>query len=557
MNKYCFILAISFLFWGCSQKQNVVALTREQSKAANDFFFKGLSDKNAGNWENSINSFSQYLNIQPQAPAVHYEMSRIYREQLAQPLSAIEHAEKAHQMDPTNKWYALEYARTLIAIDNGKAALKMYEATSNLDKQWTLPLFEWADVCSYLGDSQKAIDVLNQLEKITGIDPYIISKKQYHFVELDKPLEAGLELEKLAAAFPGEKRWVIQAAEFYTNINQPKKAQEVLEKYPIENSGISYYLKYKSNIKSKNGGSIEDLKLLEKACQFSDVSIDQRVVALAPLVYQKFPSDWQAIIEQCLISTVQLFPNEAKAHSLSGDFYNYTNNLPAAIKAFNRTLEINPSESAVWKALLEIYEYQSKEDPTDYLKRAQEAALQFPFMPEFKAHEVVALSRMGEYTAVIQEANEGLEIVTDQVDAEASLYINKIQALFITGQKEAAIQLTKSAMQLPQLQNPVIMFHLAWMNEFFDGNSTAIRDRFYNAMTAQKEGSETTAQLIAIKKNEGITADSFQYQSWQDCLNAFYYFKKSNNTKAACNALHKAEEWMPYNPWIPTLLLCP
>jgi hypothetical protein len=76
-------------------------------------------------------------------------------------------------------------------------------------------------------------------------------------------------------------------------------------------------------------------------------------------------------------------------------------------------------------------------------------------------------------------------------------------------------------------------------------------------MTAQKEGSETTAQLIAIKKNEGITADSFQYHSWQDCLNAFYYFKKSNNKKAACDALQKAEEFMPYNPWIATLFICP
>jgi tetratricopeptide (TPR) repeat protein len=557
LNKQLYIFVVSVIFWSCTQKQNTVALNREESKAANDLFFKGLSEKNAGNWESSIQTFSQYLNAQPQSAAVHYEMSRIYREQLNQPLSAIEHAEKAQQIDPANKWYALEYARCLTALENGKAAIKMYEKTSNLDPTWTLPLYEWAEICSFFGDTQKSIDVWNQLEKITGVDPYIIGKKQFNYIELDKPLAAGLELEKLAAAFPGEKRWVIQAAEFYANINEPQKAQAVLEKYPIENSGISYYLQYKSRIKAHSGGTIEDLKLLEKACQYEDVSIDQRVVALAPLVYQKFPDDWLKIIEQCLISTQRIFPNEAKAHSVAGDFYNYTNNLPKAIECFNRTIEIYPAESNVWKALLEIYEYQFKEDPTDYLKRAQEASLQFPFMPEFKAHEVVALSRLGEYASIIQEATEGLGIVTDQVEAEASLYINKIQALYATGQKDAAVQLSKNVLQLPQMQNPIIVFHLAWMNEFFEGNATAIRDRFYNAQSAQKEGSQITAQLIAIKKNESIQADAFQFENWQGCLNAFYYYKKSNNAKSACDALQKAEELMPYNPWISTLFVCP
>lgn len=550
-------MVLAIVFGGCSQKQNTVALNREESKAANDLFFKGLSEKNAGRWEASINAFSQYLNVQPQTPAVHYEMARIYREQLAQPILGLEHAEKAHLADPTNKWYALEYARSLSAMENGKAAMKMYEKTAALDPLWTLPLYEWAETCSFFGDSQKSIEVWNQLEKQIGVDPFIIGKKQYLYIELNKPLAAGLELEKLAAAFPGEKRWVIQAAEFYTNINEPQKAQEVLEKYPMENSGIAYYLQYKSRIKSKSGGNIDDLKLLEKACLYDDVYIDQRVNALAPLVYQKFPEEWQTIIEHCIRTTQQLFPNEAKAHSLAGDFYNYTNNLPKAIECFNRTIEIYPAESNVWKALLEIYEFQFKEDPTPYLQKAQEAALQFPFMPEFKAHEVVALSRLGEYESIIQTATEGLGIITDQFEAEASLYINKILALYVTGQKEAAIQLSKNILQLPQMQNPIVVFHLAWMNEYFDGNTSVIRDRFYNAQSAQKEGSQTTAQLIAIKKNETFSLDAFHYQTWQDCLNALYYFKKSNDKKSACDALRKAEELMPYNPWIATLYTCP
>ncbi len=545
------------IFGSCSKNQKAIFLSKEQRKEANDQFFLGLQDKNAEKWESSVQHFNQFLTLLPNEPSAHYEMSRIQRERLYAPTVALEHAEFAVKTDPTNKWYLLELARCQMANNNPKVAIKTYEKASDIDPSWTLVLSEWAESCALAKDEKGAIAVWNRLEKVIGVDPYIINQKQSLYFQLNDQDAAGLELEKLAAAFPHEKQWVIQAAEYYTNIGQPNKANAVLEKYPIPNSGISYYLQYKSAVKSQKGNPLEHLHLLEKACSFEDVSIDQRVVALAPLVYQQFPEEWNSIIENCITQTMTLFPNEAKAFSLAGDFYNNQNNVEKAKACFQKTIALNPSESAVWKALLEIFEFQISADPTAYSQTAQEAALQFPFMPEFKAHEVVALSRSGEYEALLDAADAGLAIVIDQVEAEAALYINKIQALYALGRKEEAIQISKNALQLPQLQIPIVIFQIEWMNEFFEGNNSAIRDRYYNALNVQKEGSLACQHIVAIKKNETLTKEAFQTNNWQDCLNGFYYFKKNNQSSTTCEFLEKAAEIMPYNPWIPSLYNCP
>ena len=557
LNKFLYIIGVLFLFGSCSKNQKVISLSKEQRKEANDQFFAGLQDKNAEKWESAVQHFSQYLTILPNEPSAHYESARILRERMYSPVEALQHAEIAVGQDPDNKWYLLELARCQMANNTPKAAVKTYEKAADLDPSWTLVLSEWAESSALTEDYKGAIAVWNRLEKVSGVDPYITNQKQSLYFQMNDQDAAGLELEKLAAAFPQEKQWVIQAAEYYTNIGKPDKANAVLEKFPIPNSGISYYLQYKSAVKSQKGNPYEHLQLLEKACAFDDVSIDQRVVALAPLVYQSFPAEWNVIIESCITQTMNVFPNEAKAFSLAGDFYNNQNNLEKAKACFQKTLTLNPSESAVWKALLEIFEIQISLDPAAYLHTAQEASSQFPFMPEFKAHEVVALSRSGEYEALIDAADAGLAIVIDQVEAEAALYINKIQGLYALGRKEEAVQISKNALQLPQLQIPIIIFQIEWLNEFFEGNNTIIRDRYYNALNAQQEGSLACQHIVAIRKNETLNRDTFQTNNWQDCLNGFYYFKKLNQSSIACEFLEKAENILPYNPWIPSLHNCP
>lgn len=193
--------------------------------------------KNNAKWDLSVKNFESYLQILPNEAAAHYEIARIQREQLLTPENALVHAKRAAELDKKNKWYGLELARCLGANNQLSASIKQYELLIKQDPTWTLPLLEIAESCSRNGELKQAIEALDQLEKINGIDPYFSRLKQELFIQFKDYNAAGAELEKLAAAFPDETSFTLQAAEFYLGIGAVDKAKSVLENNPQISEG--------------------------------------------------------------------------------------------------------------------------------------------------------------------------------------------------------------------------------------------------------------------------------------------------------------------------------
>ncbi len=553
MNKITIHIILGFIlvFSSCAKKQTSIFLSKEKAKEANDQFFKGIELKNNAKWEQSVKAFEDYLVILPNEAAAHYEVARIQREQLLIPELALMHAKRAVEIDKNNKWYGLEYARCLGANNQWSQSTKQYQALIKQDPAWTLPLLELSETCSRNGELRQAIEALDQLEKVNGIDPYISRLKQELYIQLKDIDAAGLELEKLALAFPEETDFTMQAVEFYLGTNANQKALNLINKNPHTPESQKAFLQYKILSKDPKAHPQDILLALDKALDMPGIGIDQRINALAPFVYsENIQEEWKAIIARCIEKTLIAFPREAKAHSLAGDFYALNNNSTKAIESYLNTVQLDPSKKVVWIALLGMFEENPASSATQYYDLSQEAYNLFPFAAEFRNQAAQALFRMGEFQRCIEECNAGLAIVLDDPAIESGLYLMKLFSYAAIGDQKNALFQGQAMMKKINIMTTVSVLQMGWINEFFSINIPELEDQVIVLINNQIPGYEITLHALRMRKGENIAESEFDKNSFFDALNAAKYFTEKKDNITACKFLLEAKKKMPFNNWL-------
>lgn len=539
------------IFSSCAKKQTGIFLSKEKAKEANDLFFKGVEMKNNAKWEMSVQAFENYLVILPNEAAAHYEIARIQREQLLIPEMALIHAKRAAELDKNNKWYGLEYARCLGANSQWSASIKQYNNLIHQDPSWTLPLMEVSETCARIGELRQAIEALDQLEKINGVDPYISQLKQELYIQLNDQNAAALELEKLALTFPEETSFTLKAAEFYLGIGATDKALNLLNKNPHTPESQKAFYQYRILSKDPKAHPQDILIALDKAMDMPDIGIDQRINALAPFVYsENIQEEWKSIIERCIEKTTAAYPSEAKAFSLAGDFYALNNKKTKAIEAYLITVKLDPSKKVVWTALLGMFEEDPSSSPMQYYDLSQEACNLFPFAAEFRNQAAQALFRMGEFQVCIEECDAGLAIVLDDAKNESGLHLMKLFSLAAIGNKTNARKQGEIMMTKMSIMSTMTILQMGWIDAFFSLNIPGLQEQTITLINNQIPGYEITLHAMRMSKGENISESEFEKNSFFDALNAAQYFTQKKDNDNACKFLTEAKKKMPYNSWL-------
>jgi len=544
----CCWLALS----SCHQKQKSTAssaVNQQQNKAANDLFFKGIQFKNQQKWTQSAEAFDAYIQMMPKEGAAHYELARIQREQLLLPNDALGHAMTAYLLDKNNKWYVLEMARCYNSLNKLSDAVKWYEKAHLLDTQWTLPLFEWTDALSRSGKTIAAIEVLNKIEKINGKEEYLTEYKFQLYFQSQDLKSAANELESLALAFPKEAQFTIKAAEFYQQIGLNDKALALLKRNHLEENGYYHFLLY--NIATtQNSETLENFDHLQKAMSSSDVNMDQRVAALYPYLYHTNGKEKDEIIARCIDLTTQVFPNDPKGYSMKGDFMATLHQEKEAVLAYEKTLQLDPSKSAVWIALLSIYESSYDLDPKEWQKKAQEAIDIFNFAPEFYKSKYKAEYRLGAFSSMIESCDAGLAILIDDEREKAIFQLDKIFALGAIGKIKEAQSLALKVFQTKNAETSgLIVQNLLWLSVYFHFSLPEIEGDVAQEIKNEKS-SRYFKNAYQIQKGNVLQGEDFNKTEYYDALMAHQYFAQKNDLATGCVFLQLLKENLKWNQWI-------
>lgn len=429
MKYFIYIILVSNLIFACKTKKEVssdgggrISKSKTDTTAlrrSSAYFIDAMTEKMRGNYSEAVNLFEASLKLDPQNAAALYNLSGLY-DMSGRTLPALEAAKKAVQIDPENQWYMVQlaylYNRNLLykeSIQTFEKLIKKYP--KDVDNY-----YPYAEVLLKTGEYEKAILVLNDLEKIIGFDDQLVFNKYRIYAQNGKFTEALAEIEKLIKQNPSEISNYGIAAEIYLQMNNQAKAmeyyQKILEVDP-QNGMVHLSL---SDYYHSQGNEEKSVQELKSAFASSSLDPDTKMKILLDFYYRPGDSKLRQEAYELLDLMEEAHPENAKPYAIYGDFLMEDNRIPEARDKFRKATEYDKDKFVIWNQLLSI-ELELKDYDALY-KESKEAMELFPTQSVLYYFNGYA----GYQTKKYKEASESLEagkaMVVDNRELEAEFY---------------------------------------------------------------------------------------------------------------------------------------
>lgn len=378
-------------------------------------FFQAQLEKAKGNYQKAYNLFQECLRMEPKNPVIHYELGRLEMGLFENPDKAVIHAKEAVEGDRNNPWYQRLLGDTYMAMYKFDLAYKAYREVQRLNPDDPDAPYMQANALLSAGKTQEAIAIYDQLEKETGPYEELSIQKHQLYLHINQPQKAGLELEKLARAYPDEPRYLGMAAQFYQKMGMADKAKAAMEellKAGTGNGQVHFQLSEMYAAAGDDKKSFDEMKL---AFGSTDVSIDQKIAVMLRYfsLTERDPKYLPPAFELLKI-VEQVHPEEAKAYSMYGDFLYRDGKSVEALKKYRKAAELDPSRQLVWEQILIV---EGEVGDFDNMLTDSQAAIElFPALPQFYLFNGIAHQQKGNYNAAIDAYKMGRELVIDNDD---------------------------------------------------------------------------------------------------------------------------------------------
>ena len=342
-------------------------------------FFNGLRQKALGNLESAAEEFLKCIKLDGSKAAPMYELAMIYCE-FSQYSDALFFIQSASEIEQENIWYQQLLADVYVRNQKYKAAIITYKKLLKEhpgNEEWHFQL-----ASAYLLDKQlrKAIEVYNDMEQYIGVDEILIMQKHRIYLELKDKKGAKTELEKWIVSEPKNPKPYSLLAEIYLLEGNQKKAIEALERILeiAPNNGKAHLTL--SDLYRNNGETKKAFNSLKIAFSSSGLSIDSKMRIL--ITYYDI-TQIDSTLKKDAFDLVEILkeshPNDAKPHTIAGDYHFREGDLKASKEAFETALQFDQSRCPIWQQLLIIcFDLKEYELVAYYAQKAMEL---FPSQP--------------------------------------------------------------------------------------------------------------------------------------------------------------------------------
>lgn len=497
MNKLFYALLLLALA-SCKMHEPVAAT---QDPAYIRQFHSGVRNMLNEQHEAAILDFKACLAKQPNDAAVHYALFQSYLKQNRYEEAAF-HTEQAAKLDPKNLHYKRELAFMYQQLGKSQEAATVFEGLLKADPK-NIDYYSGALKCyDELQKPAKSYALIVKMEQQLGENPSTVLEKFRLLQQMGKVKESVALLEAARITFPSEANILANLVDHYFRIQDYSAGfgllKDLVEADP--NNGVAL-LMY-GEMLYRSGKVEEGKKYLHKGILAEGPNLDQKMNILIMLVNENKQAAPDPKLEPLVQYMTQTFPNEAKAHSIAGDYYYVAGQPNAAINNYRQTLRCDPNLYPVWNQVL-ILEFEQGRW-SDLQKDASACAELFPSQALPFFFKGLTLNRSGAYAAAI----ESLEIAKSVLIKDNALLAEVICQIAVAtlGQKnnDKALALFKEAMTLSQ------------------GNLIVELNYLHELAKYQMEASKTNERLTEIANQFGgnprslfeVAYSSFQLEKW-------------------------------------------
>ncbi|MDR1516576.1 MAG: tetratricopeptide repeat protein [Dysgonamonadaceae bacterium] len=382
------------------------ALDAQAQRKFDYYFFEALNAKAQDKYAEAMDLFLYCHAMDSTNASVLNELGSFYNV-LDDNAKALHFFRKAVEYDPTNYYYNVALAEISKEMNLKTEVIGIY---SDLLKQYPEKVelnFELANAYADNSEFQKAIDALNELEKINGISETTALNKFRLYSTLNEKDRAFEEVQSIIDKHPGDVRYVILKGDLYLQNNQIDNALQCYDTakgidpdFPALVLSMAGYYE-KTNNKS---AAEEELK---KAILSPKFEVDNKIQLLTRYIgiLQESKRDIKSV--NPLFQTLfDQHPRNTQLNFIYGNVLMMEDNKSEAEKQFEIYNEENPQDPAGYEQLLRI----ALPDSLDkVIKITAKGIENLPLAPQFYFYHGGALYQQKHYEEALKSFEDGLE----------------------------------------------------------------------------------------------------------------------------------------------------
>ena len=388
-------------------------------------FHEGVRLKTRGQVTEAITQFEKCLAIRQNDDAVYYAMSELYLMK-NEPVRSVEYIQKAAKLDPKNIWYTQELAYMYFEQGNYTEAVKNFDLLVKSQPQNVEWLYGYAECLVKVGKVAEAIKALDRTEDQIGIYPDLSIQKFKLYVQIKQPEKGIQEIEAARKVFPDDPQLLATLVDYYFQTGKELRAVSLLEdlvKATPENGRAHLAL---ADVYRQQGKQAEAYVELKKAFTCEDVEIDTKMKILINIHEASYKIDPE--VYELVDLVVMQYPEEAKAHSIKGDYMLRAEKEDEALKSYKEALKYDKKQYPIWNQVL-IMEYQRSQFEDLYID--SKACLDyFPTVATVYLLNGVSAVQTKRFDEAITVLETGKELVVNDRALESEMYGQLGEAYF-------------------------------------------------------------------------------------------------------------------------------
>ena len=405
-------------------------------------FHEGVRFKLNGQDQEAIDKFNACLVIDEKDDAAHFALAQIYLDQENMDQAAF-HTLKASDIDPKNEHYQSELAFMYVELKKFPEAIAVFEKLLKKTPNNTTYYAGAAECYTQMGDVKKGLDLLNRMENNLGSNPGIAIEKFKLLVAAHRDEEAITVLKNAKKKFEGEPMIIANLVDYYLQRKRFQEGFELLKELVAVDPNNGMALLMLGDMQMQSGDSKNGLQNLKAAIKSDGPSIDQKMNILMALQGQEV---MDPDMESLVLYMRKKYPKDAKAHSITGDYYFKVNQIIEALDAYKSAVHCDPNVYPVWNQIL-LLEYQFQQ--FDSLAIDAEKCIGF-FPTQALPYFVLgaALNQQGNFQKALTTLETGLDYVLKDADLKAEFQGQIGEAQFGLNHNKEALAAYESARTL-------------------------------------------------------------------------------------------------------------
>ncbi|MCF8334460.1 MAG: tetratricopeptide repeat protein [Bacteroidales bacterium] len=427
------VVSLALLVMGCNAPSNLQQAEgetqekeREINREVRSFYLDGSKEMVLENYEKAKSLFEKALDRDSVHAPSHYQLARIYKKNNDWK-QAERHIRKASKAKPDNKWYKIEFAKILKTQQEFEEAISVYnDVIEDFSNRPDLYL-DIAQLYMMVEDYQKAIEALDNLEKLVGVHKRLTIQKQKLYLKLDKPQEAVEEIQKLIENNPQNVDYHNMLANLYVKTKQYTKAREAYEKVMQIDSANAHVHINLADLYKKQGKEDSAFRELKRGFRSPALDLQSKVQILTSYYsVSEMYSDQKAQAFSLAKILVETHPNESNSHAIYADFLFKDERLDKAEKQFEKAIELNSSKFYNWESYLNILLQNAKYEKLK--EKSIEAQELFPMQPTPYLFAGIAELQTEDLEKAKNHLLKGQEMVADneQLELQFHTYLGEV-----------------------------------------------------------------------------------------------------------------------------------